>query len=143
MDQRLQPGPETELLDSVGPLTDPTAHGGQAEDAFDLVLPSLPGYGFSGEPAELGWNVGRVVPQRQLLQRGRQGRALRHLGRAGALRRGDAGRIQLTALIREVASLRKELPQDRPTGGPEGISPASLVWVGETWISFRRAFLEG
>src|SRR5829696_3256841 len=41
-------------------LTDPTAHGGRAEDAFDLVLPSLPGYGFSGEPTELGWDVGRV-----------------------------------------------------------------------------------
>ena len=55
------PGSVIELLDSVGPLTDPTAHGGQAEDAFDLVLPSLPGYGFSGEPAELGWNAGRVA----------------------------------------------------------------------------------
>jgi pimeloyl-ACP methyl ester carboxylesterase len=55
------PGSVIELLDSVGPLTDPTAHGGQAEDAFHLVLPSLPGYGFSGEPAELGWNVGRVA----------------------------------------------------------------------------------
>ena len=55
------PGSVVELLDSIGPLTDPTAHGGRAEDAFDLVLPSLPGYGFSGEPAELGWNVGRVA----------------------------------------------------------------------------------
>jgi pimeloyl-ACP methyl ester carboxylesterase len=54
------PGSVVELLETVGPLTDPTAHGGTAEDAFDLVLPSLPGYGFSGEPAELGWNVGRV-----------------------------------------------------------------------------------
>ena len=45
----------------MGPLTDPTAHGGSAEDAFDLVLPSLPGYGFSGEPAELGWEAGRVA----------------------------------------------------------------------------------
>ena len=54
------PGSVIELLETVGPLTDPTAHGGSAEDAFDLVLPSLPGYGFSGEPAELGWNVGRV-----------------------------------------------------------------------------------
>jgi pimeloyl-ACP methyl ester carboxylesterase len=54
------PGSVIELLEAVGPLTDPTAHGGSAEDAFDLVLPSLPGYGFSGEPAELGWNVGRV-----------------------------------------------------------------------------------
>jgi len=55
------PGSVIELLETIGPLTDPTAHGGQAEDAFHLVLPSLPGYGFSSEPAELGWNVGRVA----------------------------------------------------------------------------------
>ena len=55
------PGSVVELLDAVGPLTDPPAHGGRAEDAFDLVLPSLPGYGFSGEPAELGWHSGRVA----------------------------------------------------------------------------------
>jgi pimeloyl-ACP methyl ester carboxylesterase len=55
------PGSVIELLGAVGPLTDPAAHGGRAEDAFDLVLPSLPGYGFSGEPAEAGWNPGRVA----------------------------------------------------------------------------------
>jgi pimeloyl-ACP methyl ester carboxylesterase len=55
------PGSVIELLEAVGPLTDPTAHGGTADEAFDLVLPSLPGYGFSGEPTELGWNVGRVA----------------------------------------------------------------------------------
>jgi pimeloyl-ACP methyl ester carboxylesterase len=55
------PGSVIELLEAVGPLTDPTAHGGSARDAFHLVLPSLPGYGFSGEPAELGWNVGRIA----------------------------------------------------------------------------------
>jgi pimeloyl-ACP methyl ester carboxylesterase len=55
------PGSVIELLEVVGPLTDPTAHGGTAEDAFDLVLPSLPGYGFSAQPTELGWNVGRVA----------------------------------------------------------------------------------
>jgi pimeloyl-ACP methyl ester carboxylesterase len=55
------PGSVIELLGAVGPLTDPAAHGGRAEDAFDLVLPSLPGYGFSGEPAETGWNPGRVA----------------------------------------------------------------------------------
>ena len=54
------PGSVIELLEAVGPLTDPTAHGGTAEDGFDLVLPSLPGYGFSGEPTELGWDVGRT-----------------------------------------------------------------------------------
>jgi pimeloyl-ACP methyl ester carboxylesterase len=55
------PGSVIELLEVIGPLTDPTAHGGRAEDAFDLVLPSLPGYGFSGEPAELGWDFARVA----------------------------------------------------------------------------------
>ncbi len=55
------PGSVMELLDTVGPLTDPTAHGGEAEDAFHLVLPSMPGYGFSNEPTDLGWNVGRVA----------------------------------------------------------------------------------
>jgi len=55
------PGSVIELLDSIGPLTDPTAHGGKAEDAFHLVLPSLPGYGFSGEPTEVGWYTGRVA----------------------------------------------------------------------------------
>jgi pimeloyl-ACP methyl ester carboxylesterase len=55
------PGSVIELLESIGPLTDPTAHGGDAGDAFHLVLPSLPGYGFSGEPTELGWNVGRIA----------------------------------------------------------------------------------
>src|SRR5208337_249697 len=55
------PGSIIELLGSVGPLTDPTAHAGAAGDAFDLVLPSIPGYGFSGEPAELGWYAGRVA----------------------------------------------------------------------------------
>ena len=55
------PGSIIELLDTIGPLTDPTAHGGAASDAFHLVLPSLPGYGFSGEPAELGWETGRIA----------------------------------------------------------------------------------
>jgi pimeloyl-ACP methyl ester carboxylesterase len=54
------PGSVIELLETVGPLTDPTAHGADADEAFHLVLPSLPGYGFSGEPTELGWDFGRV-----------------------------------------------------------------------------------
>ena len=55
------PGSVIELLEVVGPLTDPTAYGGRAEDAFDLVLPSLPGYGLSGEPTEIGWNPNRIA----------------------------------------------------------------------------------
>ena len=55
------PGSVIELLETVGPLTDPTAHGAAAQDAFHLVLPSVPGYGFSGEPTELGWWAGRAA----------------------------------------------------------------------------------
>jgi pimeloyl-ACP methyl ester carboxylesterase len=55
------PGSVIELLDTIGPLSDPTAHGGDAEDAFHLVLPSLPGYGFSAEPIEVGWDPGRTA----------------------------------------------------------------------------------
>jgi pimeloyl-ACP methyl ester carboxylesterase len=55
------PGSVVELLGTIGPLTDPTAHGGTPEDAFHLVLPSLPGYGFSAEPAELGWDAARTA----------------------------------------------------------------------------------
>jgi pimeloyl-ACP methyl ester carboxylesterase len=55
------PGSVIELLGVIGPLTDPTAHGGHAEDAFDLVIPSIPGYGFSGQPTETGWDPGRVA----------------------------------------------------------------------------------
>jgi pimeloyl-ACP methyl ester carboxylesterase len=55
------PGSVIELLGVIGPLTDPAAHGGSAGDAFDLVLPSLPGFGFSAEPAEVGWDPGRIA----------------------------------------------------------------------------------
>ncbi|MBV8432620.1 MAG: epoxide hydrolase [Solirubrobacterales bacterium] len=55
------PGSVIEMLQVVGPLTDPTAHGGRAEDAFDLVLPSLPGYGFSDQPTAIGWDPARTA----------------------------------------------------------------------------------
>jgi len=55
------PGSVIELLEVIDPLTDPTAHGGAAEDAFDVVIPSIPGYGLSSEPTELGWWAGRVA----------------------------------------------------------------------------------
>jgi pimeloyl-ACP methyl ester carboxylesterase len=55
------PGSIVELLDTVGPLTDPTAYGGTAEDAFHLVLPSIPGFGLSAEPTEVGWDPYRAA----------------------------------------------------------------------------------
>ena len=55
------PGSVIEQLKLIGPLTDPTAHGGRAEDAFDVVIPSLPGYGFSGRPTGTGWDPDRIA----------------------------------------------------------------------------------
>ncbi len=55
------PGSVVEMLEVIAPLTDPTAHGGRAEDAFDVVIPSIPGYGFADAPTELGWGPGRVA----------------------------------------------------------------------------------
>ena len=55
------PGSIIEMLDVIGSLTDPTAHGGSAEDAFDVVIPSIPGYGYSGKPTEVGWDPGRIA----------------------------------------------------------------------------------
>jgi len=55
------PGSVIEQLKVIEPLTDPTAHGGSEADAFDVVIPSLPGYGFSGEPTELGWGPDRIA----------------------------------------------------------------------------------
>lgn len=55
------PGSIVEFLKLIGPLTDPVAFGGDAEDSFDVVVPSLPGFGFSGKPTETGWNVTRIA----------------------------------------------------------------------------------
>src|SRR5688500_5454121 len=55
------PGSVTEQLKIIGPLTDPTAHGGRAEDAFDVIIPSMPGYGFSGKPTSPGWGPERIA----------------------------------------------------------------------------------
>jgi Epoxide hydrolase N terminus len=55
------PGSVIELLAVIDPLTNPTAHGGSAADAFDVVIPSMPGYGYSGKPAETGWGPDRIA----------------------------------------------------------------------------------
>jgi epoxide hydrolase len=63
------PGSVVEFLKVVRPLTDPTAHGGKAEDAFHVVVPSLPGYGFSDKPAERGWGLPRIARTWSVLMR--------------------------------------------------------------------------
>jgi pimeloyl-ACP methyl ester carboxylesterase len=94
------PGSVVELLETVGPLTDPTAHGGKAEDAFHLVLPSVPGYGFSGEPTELGWWAGRVAQNwPELMRRLGYTRYVAQGGDVGAAVTDAMGRLAPEGLI--------------------------------------------
>src|SRR6266508_1556158 len=80
------PGSVIELLEVVGPLTDPTTHGADAQEAFHLVLPSLPGYGFSGEPTEVGWDPGRTAQAwAELMGRLGYGRYVAQGGDLGAI----------------------------------------------------------
>jgi pimeloyl-ACP methyl ester carboxylesterase len=94
------PGSIIELLETIGPLTDPTAHGGRAEDAFHLVLPSIPGYGFSDEPAELGWGPVRIGQAwEQLMQRLGYTRYVAQGGDVGSQVTDAMGRLGLEGLI--------------------------------------------
>jgi pimeloyl-ACP methyl ester carboxylesterase len=94
------PGSIIELLEVVGPLTDPTAHGGRAEDAFDLVVPSLPGYGLSGEPTEVGWGPGRVAPAwAELMHRLGYSRYVAQGGDVGASVTDAMGRLAPQGLV--------------------------------------------
>ena len=94
------PGSVIELLETVGPLTDPAAHGGSAEDAFHLVLPSIPGYGFSAEPAELGWGPIRIGQAwAELMRRLGYTRYVAQGGDVGSQVTDAMGRLALGGLI--------------------------------------------
>jgi pimeloyl-ACP methyl ester carboxylesterase len=94
------PGSVIELLETVGPLTDPTSHGGTLGDAFHLVLPSLPGYGFSGEPTELGWESGRIARAwAELMKRLGYTRYVAQGGDVGALVTDLMGRQAVEGLV--------------------------------------------
>src|SRR6185369_12523566 len=89
-----------ELLETVGPLTDPAAHGGRAEDAFDLVVPSLPGYGFSGAPTEIGWDAGRIAGAwAELMHRLGYSRYVAQGGDLGAIVTDVMGRLAPKGLL--------------------------------------------
>ncbi|MDX2273992.1 MAG: epoxide hydrolase [Hyphomonadaceae bacterium] len=115
------PGSVIEFLKCVGPLTDPTAHGGQASDAFHLVLPSLPGYGFSAKPRETGWGAKRIAQAWGVL--------MQRLGYARYVAQGgDWGAVVTTAmgLIRPegLAAVHLNMPLVVPKEPPANPSPA-------------------
>jgi pimeloyl-ACP methyl ester carboxylesterase len=94
------PGSIIELLETIGPLTDPTAHGGNEEDAFHLVLPSIPGYGFSDEPTEVGWGPIRIGQAwHELMRRLGYTRYVAQGGDVGSQVTDAMGRLSLDGLV--------------------------------------------
>jgi len=116
------PGSVIEFMKIIGPLTDPTAHGGKAEDAFHVVAPSLPGYGFSDKPNETGWGVPRIaMAWITLMTRLGYGRWVAQGGDWGAAVTTALGLIRPTGL----AAIHVNMPLVFPT--PEdaaGATPA-------------------
>jgi pimeloyl-ACP methyl ester carboxylesterase len=111
------PGSVLELVKVIGPLADPPAHGGRPEDAFDLVLPSMPGYGFSGKPAEAGWGPERM------------GRAWAELMRRLGYRRyvaqgGDWGSVVSDVMARQAPPGLLGIHVNMPATVPEEIARA-------------------
>jgi pimeloyl-ACP methyl ester carboxylesterase len=118
------PGSVIELLDVIGPLTDPPAHGGKAEDAFDLVLPSLPGYGFSDEPKEVGWDPARIARAwAELMNRLGYMRYVAQGGDQGALVTDGMGRLPKSGLIGIHMNLLSAFPLEVLAAVFAGASP--------------------
>src|SRR4029434_9366180 len=115
--------PSTILLfrDVIELLTDPTAHGGKAEDAFDVVVPSLPGFAFSEKPAERGWNAQRTQRAWAVL--------MQRLGyKRYVAQGGDWGAFVTTALAQQhppgLIAIHLNFPQVIPECIPEKLTPA-------------------
>jgi epoxide hydrolase len=127
--------PSTVLLfrDVIGPLTDPTAHGGTAADAFDVIIPSLPGFGFSDKPAERGWNAECTARAwGELMQRlGYQ----RYFAQGG-----DWGAFVTTAMAQQhlpgLAAIHLNFPQTMPDVIPATLLPDQQRLV-DVWKTFR------
>jgi pimeloyl-ACP methyl ester carboxylesterase len=114
------PGSVVDFLKLIGPLTDPVAFGGDLEDSFDVVVPSLPGFGFSGKPAGTGWTASRIAAAWAEL--------MRRLGyEKWAAHGGDWGSVVTTALgaLRPEGLLGIHLntPYAFPAEIPEALSP--------------------
>ena len=122
------PGSVIEQLKIIAPLTDPAAHGGRAEDAFDVVIPSLPGYGFSGKPTSPGWGSDRIAQAwAELMNRLGYTRYVAQGGDWGSPITNSMGRQAPKGLLGIHVSLPGAVPPEvamvLPVGGP---APAGL-----------------
>jgi pimeloyl-ACP methyl ester carboxylesterase len=141
------PGSVFEQLKLIGPLTDPTAYGGRAEDAFDVVIPSLPGYGFSARPTEAGWGSERIGRAWDVLMK-RLGytRYVAQGGDWGAAIVGAMGRQAPAGLLGIHTNLPATVPPDvgPALGGgpaPAGLSPEERAVIDALITFFKNGDL--
>jgi pimeloyl-ACP methyl ester carboxylesterase len=121
------PGSVFEFLKVIGPLTDPTAYGGRAEDAFDLVIPSIPGYGFSGKPRGTGWDPDHIARAwAELMQRLGYTRYVAQGGDWGAPISSAMARQAPAGLLGIHLNLPATLPPEAATVLAGGPAPAGL-----------------
>src|SRR5262245_25377823 len=121
------PGSVIEMLEVIGPLTDPTAHGGREEDAFDLVVPSLPGYGLSDQPSEVGWDPARIASAwAELMKRLGYGRYVAQGGDQGASVTDAMARQNPDGLLGIHLNLLTAFPTDVGAALFGGLIPAGL-----------------
>jgi pimeloyl-ACP methyl ester carboxylesterase len=123
------PGSPLEFLKVIGPLTDPVAYGGNAQDAFDVVIPAIPGYGFSGKPTDLGWNPDRVARAWDVL--------MKRLGYTRYVSQGgDHGSVVSDALARQappgLLGIHITMPATIPANLVEGINSGEPAPTGLT-----------
>jgi hypothetical protein len=137
------PGSVIEQLGIIGPLTDPTAYGGSAAEAFELVIPSLPGYGFSSEPAEIGWDVGRVAQAwAELMRRLGYDRYVAQGGADGAAVTDAMGRQAPTGLLGIHMNLLVTTLRGGPLPGNTAAEKAALAQITTFRTSGFGYFLE-
>jgi pimeloyl-ACP methyl ester carboxylesterase len=142
------PGSVVEMLDVIGPLTDPTAHGGSGEDAFHVVVPSLPGYGFSAEPTEVGWDPGHVAQAwAELMKRLGYDRYVAQGGDVGAAVTDTMAILGLDGLAGiHLNFLRRPPPEVAAAifGGapePEGLSKEEKAAFDPLRAQFRKGYI--
>jgi pimeloyl-ACP methyl ester carboxylesterase len=121
------PGSPLEFLKVIGPLTDPVAYGGRAQDAFDVVIPAIPGYGFSGKPTDLGWNPDRVARAWDVL--------MKRLGYTRYVSQGDDhGSVISDALARQappgLLGIHLTMPATIPANLVKGINSGDPAPTG-------------
>ena len=130
------PGSPLEFLKVIGPLTDPVAYGGRAQDAFDVVIPAIPGYGFSGKPTDLGWGPDRVARAWDVL--------MKRLGYTRYVSQGgDHGAVISDALARQappgLLGIHLTMPATIPPNLVKGINNGDAPPAGLT-APERRAY---